>query len=287
MRLDDVLGVVARESGHEVTVGTVHVRHRERLVVEAFLGARHVMIKAVVPDEAMPGGDLAKEIRANDAAHAAGVPVPSRLLWREGPPAVCVAEFVPGDELGGGSPDSWWQATGAALHRLHRDAAVDGFPYFGGRDSWWGWLNEWTEYEHERALADGLVAATSVERLTALLRREFADRPEPAPALLHGDCGPYHWLLRAGEVVAALDFGDAGLGDPAFDLATLTLWDRHRLPVVLDGYGADPAFAAHAAELQLPYHIIRHLAAADWLVDHGFDPTPTVRELERLANAPG
>lgn len=284
MRLDDVLRIVARETGEDAGVRAVPVDHAERLVVEADLGARHVVIKAAVPDGAMPGGDLAKEIRANDAARAAGVPVPPRVLWHEGPPAVYVAEFVDGDELGAESPDSWWRATGAALRRLHGDAATEGFPYFGGRDSWWGWLHEWTEYERDRALSDGFVAPASVERLTAMLRRAFAGRAEPSPALLHGDCGPYHWLLRDEALVAALDFGDAGLGDPVYDLATLTLWDRDRLPAVLAGYGADAAFTAYATELQLPYHVIRHFAATDWLVDHGFEAAPTVRELERIAH---
>ncbi|HEX6447371.1 MAG TPA: aminoglycoside phosphotransferase family protein [Streptosporangiales bacterium] len=287
MRLDDVLTIVARETGDDVGVREVRVDHPERLVVEADLGTRHVVIKAAVPDGPMPGGDLAKEIRATDAARAAGVAVPPRMLWHEGPPAVYVAEFVSGHELAADSPDSWWRATGAALRRLHGGAGTDGFPYFGGRDSWWGWLHEWTEYERDRALADGFVTPAAVERLTAVLRRAFADRAEPPPTLLHGDCGPYHWLLRDETVVAALDFGDAGLGDPAFDLATLTLWDRDRLGVVLAGYGAEPAFAAHTRELQLPYHVIRHLAAADWLVDHGFDATPTVVELERIADALG
>lgn len=287
MRLDDVVGIVARETGDEVTVRTVHVQHRERLVVEADLGGRHVVIKAAVADGSMPGGDLAKERRAAEAARLAGVPVPEPVLWHAGVPAVHVTTHVAGVELGSRSPDSSWRAVGTSLRRLHDGAPADGFPYFGGHGSWWGWVRWWTEYEHDRALADGLVAAASVERLTTLLRRAFAERAEPAPTLLHGDCGPYHWLLRDGEVVAALDFGDAGLGDPMYDLATLTLWDRDRLPVVLAGYGADGAFTAYAEELQLPYHVIRHLAAVDWLVDHGFDPTPTVRELERIADALG
>lgn len=287
MRLDDVIGIVARKSGDEVTVRTVYVDHPERLVVEADLGGRHVVIKAALADGSMPGGDLAKERRAAEAARLAGVPVPEPVLWHAGVPAVYVTTHVAGVELGSGSPDSSWRAVGTSLRRLHDRAPTDGFPYFGGRDSWWGWVHWWTRYEHDRALADGLVTAESVERLTTLLRRAFADRAEPPPVLLHGDCGPYHWLLRDGAVAAALDFGDAGLGDPMYDLATLTLWDRDRLAVVLAGYGADDAFTAYAEEMQLPYHVIRHLAAVDWLVDHGMDPTRTIRELERVADALG
>lgn len=76
MRLDDVLGIVERECGDAATVRHVHVEHPERLVVEADLGVRRVVVKATVPNASMPGADLAKEVRANDAARAAGVPVP-------------------------------------------------------------------------------------------------------------------------------------------------------------------------------------------------------------------
>ncbi|MGH3376673.1 MAG: hypothetical protein ACRDP6_18225, partial [Actinoallomurus sp.] len=71
MRVDEVRRVVTRTSGEDVVVRQVHVDHPERLVLEADLGIRRVVIKATAPDTSMPGGDLAKEIRAVDAARAA------------------------------------------------------------------------------------------------------------------------------------------------------------------------------------------------------------------------
>jgi aminoglycoside 2''-phosphotransferase len=43
------------------------------------------------------------------------------------------------------------------------------------------------------------------------------------PALIHGDLAPYHILFDAqsGDITGVLDFGVAGLGDPALDLGTL------------------------------------------------------------------
>ncbi|MEF2277784.1 phosphotransferase [Deinococcus sp. YIM 134068] len=45
----------------------------------------------------------------------------------------------------------------------------------------------------------------------------------PAPRLIHGDLGVYHVLfdLEAERLAGVIDFGTAGLGDPATDLAAL------------------------------------------------------------------
>ncbi|WP_220505013.1 phosphotransferase [Microbispora sp. H10830] len=58
----------------------------------------------------------------------------------------------------------------------------------------------------------------------------------PTHALVHGDLGPEHVLMRDGAVSGVIDFSDAHVGDPALDLA----WALHAAP---------PAFArAVAAE---------------------------------------
>lgn len=46
---------------------------------------------------------------------------------------------------------------------------------------------------------------------------------EYAPALIHGDLAPYHILFdpAKGEITGVLDFGVAGIGDPALDIGTL------------------------------------------------------------------
>src|SRR5947208_16505583 len=41
------------------------------------------------------------------------------------------------------------------------------------------------------------------------------------PALVHGDLGPEHLLVREGKLVAVIDWGDARIGDPALDYAWL------------------------------------------------------------------
>ena len=69
-----------------------------------------------------------------------------------------------------------------------------------------------------------------------------------------------------------IDWGDASIGDPMWDLAVLLLDDPEHEADVLSGYGASPAFAERARA----YRLLRHLGAINWLVEYGFDPTPSV-----------
>ena len=64
------------------------------------------------------------------------------------------------------------------------------------------------------------------------------------PSLIHGDLAPYHLLHdpESGQLTGVLDFGVAGLGDPATDLACLlSVWGErfagrlaHRWPAAFD-----------------------------------------------------
>jgi len=113
----------------------------------------------------------------------------------------------------------------------------------------------------------------AVDRLVRL-------RPEAPPAVtLHGDCVPIHVRLsHDDEVVGLLDLGDACRGDPAWDLAVLTMRSPERLPAVLDGYRADSELRAWAGEAWPVYRALRLIAEVGWLAEHGFDPAEAVRE---------
>lgn len=50
--------------------------------------------------------------------------------------------------------------------------------------------------------------------------------PPPAVALVHGDLGPEHVLVRDGRIAGVIDWSDAHVGDPALDLA----WALHGTP---------------------------------------------------------
>lgn len=59
--------------------------------------------------------------------------------------------------------------------------------------------------------------------------RALAARADPAPEVwFHGDVAPGNLLLRDGRLAAVIDFGIAGVGDPACDLAIA--WTRFDAP---------------------------------------------------------
>jgi aminoglycoside phosphotransferase (APT) family kinase protein len=270
--------LVASRWGAAVTVDEVLVEHQDRTVMRTVdpLG-RPAVIKAD-----RDAGRLWREAKALAAAAAAGVPVPIVRERMDASPAILVLEYVDGRPLGSTSRPDQWRAVGRQLRRLHDRASPDDLPVFGGGESWWDSLRSLADWSHQWCRERQIVEPAALDRLAASMRAAFA-RDDPLGCLVHGDCGPYHWLLRDGTVAAVVDFGDAGRGDPCWDVAVLTLWDRHRLPAVLDGYGADEDTRDRLTAMLVPYTVVRHLLAVPWLVEHAVDPTPTVTELHRIA----
>ncbi|HLN06624.1 MAG TPA: phosphotransferase, partial [Acidimicrobiales bacterium] len=108
---------------------------------------------------------------------------------------------------------------------------------------------------------------------------------EPRLTFIHGDLQPDQVLLRRpeGRVAAFLDFGDAGAGDPAWDLVVLSIHDPDRLAILLDGYRAIAKFAEHVEQVRLAYRLLRHLSVASRLAEHELDPQPEVQMALRLS----
>jgi Ser/Thr protein kinase RdoA (MazF antagonist) len=88
-------------------------------------------------------------------------------------------------------------------------------------------------------------------------------------------------------IAAVIDFGDACTGDPAWDLAVLTLDDPGRLDDVLTGYAPEPRLAQRISALAGPYRLLRRLGEASWLADHGFSPEPGIAPLRDAAATEG
>ncbi len=260
--------------GVNLPVHEVYVEHHERVVFRTATPAgRRVVVKAFTdPDR------LAAEAAALRAAAAAGVPVPEVV---DRFPDILVLGWLDGRPLLSASPDRHWAAAGRTLRRLHDHAATSGVPGFAGSDDWWGWFRAFLPRARTREWYPADVAA----RLGRVLDVEADD--VPPKCLLHGDSASIHWRIDSDGTAAMLDLGDACVGDPVWDLVVLTHWDEARLPAVLDGYRADEPLRARVGRLYEPYRVVRHLLAVDWLVDHGYDPGPTLRELARIAARPG
>lgn len=84
-------------------------------------------------------------------------------------------------------------------------------------------------------------------------------RPAPTTALVHGDVGPAHILLRGGVVSGVIDWTDAHIGDPAMDLAWL-MHGSGAAEAVARGYDADPDLLARARDWHLlgPWHEVTY-----------------------------
>jgi aminoglycoside phosphotransferase (APT) family kinase protein len=238
--------------GVSVQVNEVYVEHQERVVFRTATPAgRRVVVKAFAdPDR------LAAEAVALHAAAAAGVPVPEVV---DRFPDMLVLGWLDGQPLLSSSPDRHWAAAGRTLRRLHDHATTAGVTGFAG-----------------------IVGVNRTAGIAGSDERSGAD-DVPPECLLHGDSASIHWRIRSDGTAAMLDLGDACVGDPVWDLVVLTHWDEARLPAVLDGYRADDALRARVGRLYEPYRVVRHLLAVEWLVDHGYDPAPTLRELRRIA----
>ena len=190
-------------------------------------------------------------------------PVPTaEVLWRR-PPVLALAALpgAPIARLGepATTPSAAWEAVGAVVRRLH-DA--DPPPWESGRATDRGATLErecaWL-VEHDRLPAD------VVERGRALALGVLGPRPR---GFIHGDLQVAHVLVdEEGRVTGVLDWSEGGAGDPAYDLATLTLGHRDRLAQLLVGYGREVEEEAIRG-----WWALRCLTSIRWLVEHGYDP---------------
>ena len=197
----------------------------------------------------------------------APVPTPE-ILWRK--PPVLALGALSGTALGRlGEPSNAsraaWAAAGAAARMLH------GAPL----PPWPGWsVDEFAsrlDTECDWLVANDVVGSDVVTRNCRIA--EAALRPW-APVFTHGDLQIAHVFIDNDQVTGILDWSDACQGDALFDLAILTLGHEERLGDVVAGYGTDVDIdVIHA------WWSMRSLLAVQWLVAHGFDPSPEVAVL--------
>ena len=236
----------------------VVVAHQER----ATLRVGEVFVK-VDADQTRTDVEVEAMVRA---------PVPTpEILWRQ-PPVLALAA-VRGTALGRlGQPTTAsaaaWAAAGAVVRRLHdaplppwRSRSLDDKAASLDREC--GWL-----LDHEVLPAD---LVTRNRRVA-----EAALRPAP-PVFVHGDLQVAHVFVDGDEVTGVIDWSEAGQGDAAYDLASLTLGHPERLGDVVEGYGADVDL-----DVVRGWWSLRSLTAIRWLVEHGFDPAAPGCEIDVL-----
>ena len=209
---------------------------------------------------------LAHEVGVLGLARDRGAPVPEVLAFEPGPPAVVVMTRLPGRPLTSAMGDGPAVEVGAALRVVHGLPAAP--PYSGGQHRWDEFV-AWSAQREAAACARLEILSSTQAAAAADLLGEARDLLAGRPTvLIHGDLQADHVLVEDGRLSGLIDFVDAQPGDGLLDVAVLTLWDEALAGPVLHGLGlaADGA----TAELLDRYRVLRHLAAAAWLLERGY-----------------
>jgi aminoglycoside phosphotransferase (APT) family kinase protein len=237
------------------------VQHQDRAVVR--VGDTYVKIER----------DTDKAAREHAALGCVPVPVPEVLWFQPGPPAVLALRHVEGRPITADAPPSEWRLAGETVRALHRAPRPDGLHDVG----WHGTADlDWIIDDDARWVTDrGLIDPGLVRRVADLASRGLADLAVD-PVHAHYDLQSTHVLMRDGKVAAVIDWGDVDLGDPWYDVATLTSRAKHRLGDLAVGYGPVDGDVVRSWWAQ------RHLGEVRWMVEHAMDPAEPIRLLTEL-----
>lgn len=205
-----------------------------------------------------PHAEVAAEVWALGAASAVDVPVPTVLgvvqqstapRYDEPPRSLLILDLLRSD---GNLTSGVLHAVGRALAATHSVQV----PGFGGLrvagdvlnpDGVEGPYSSWAErvaaiLRHvDDLVAVGLLPAAQAHRI-----HHHAEGMSGSPLmtsggrLLHADLKPHHILAIDGVLTGVIDWGDAGAGDPAWDLARASMMAPDLFRAIVDGYpGAD------------------------------------------------
>lgn len=263
---------LARDSGVWAR-GVVRVGLRDRAVFDAVApDGRAVVVKASWNQPA-----LERERHVLEYAQAAGLPVPAVAQFLASSPSVLVLHRVSGRPLTTVRHSACWTEAGRLLRRLHGLPIEAGVPRFDPRDAdWASFMVVWVQEAIERASGLGLISSAEAGALASGFAAHVSTMPSPPRVLLHGDCQPDHFLMLDDRVSGMVDFGDARVGDPSWDVAVLTAMQPDRLGTVLDGYDPHRELREHISRWVPAYRLLRQLGALCWRTENQL---PHEREL--------
>lgn len=229
--------------------------------------ATHDVVLRVATDhpEAVP--DARTESVAAPAARKVGIQVPELLAFDDSRELVdrpySLWERVHGETLGLFTPDprrvpETWRAVGRELATLHVRVRECPDPH--------GWLDEPGRPDDLARSLGAVASAASVDPATLkeLARWIDALRPGvqgPTPrCFLHDDAHDMNLMCaRDGTLLALIDWGDAGWGDPVLELAAVPL---PALTFVIEGYrDVAPDLLGEAPEVRVLWDRIDYALA--------------------------
>lgn len=186
--------------------------------------------------------------------------------------------FCDGDRLATSDEPAWVDA-GRVLRSLHSSGVTTWPKHPSHPDD----LHDWVAGLCERSEQSGLLDRTVAKALRQAT--PFSNESNRIPTPIHGDLTADYMFHDGQQVSGIINLGDSGIGDPAYDIATLTLWQPELLESVLVGYSRIKASDEFTADLE-QFQLVRLLIGAKWLHSKGFSPAPYLSELyERLLHA--
>jgi hygromycin-B 4-O-kinase len=205
---------------------------------------------------------MALECGLMGEVRARGLPVPACEFREVRGRGVHRVERVPGQSLETLDDDETRVTEGLGwaaqfLARLHRVRGTGYGPLSAAKLPQLAGIHaQWDEYlrvrlaEHVRQCeAIGAIDAAEGSEIHARFAAMAADLRAPPSALLHGDPGPHNFIVDARGLRGVIDWEDALLGDPLFDLASLaTFQPERRHAAIVSAYGVELARGSAARQ---------------------------------------
>lgn len=238
----------------------VVVAHQDRAVLR--LGDVFVKVES----------DPAKAQREHDLLSSVPVPVPQVVWWRPGSPSLLGLARATGESLLDSDDPRAWAAAGETTRRLHQWQPPDGWSVWLQPGVVRGWLDADRDWLLERFPEDRRV----VDAAHAMAAEVLTDRTVERSVLTHRDLQAGHIFIDGDRVTAVIDWGDAAIGDPLYDVAVLTVRHQAHLDDVVVGYGEVDRNVVRG------WWAERLLGEPRWLVEHGFDPADSLAGLRSL-----
>lgn len=256
--------------------------------------------RAALPDLAEPAAELLVDRLASEAAAATGVPVAHvrhvDLSRARVPFDLEILDAAPGRPgAPGPEGDAARRALGEALAMLHDVPGAGWGPLDpvgpaprGLRDSWRDFVLARFEEHLCACVATSALAGDEAETLRALVRDAEPLLATARPVLCHGDLATPNVLVdEGGRVTALLDWEDALVGDPLFDVAGWGTFVGHheRRTAVLDGYATRAPLPADAELRYWLYYVRIMLAKTVHRRRFGYARTDRIPAGERIRPA--
>ena len=219
------------------------------------LGSDYVL--RVPKPEEMCLGDLRAEVAAIPVARAGGVRTPALIAFDDSGEILevpyAIVERVHGTDLSRLAPDDarfpdLFRQLGEQLATLHTAPVPDPHPRFRVPGTW----------DVDALLAETVAAGmldTNAQRWFArVLEETKTDHPTTRTCFLHNDVKPDNMMVNERDELVLIDWGDAGIGDPAHDLAGLRAAAIARALVgyrEIVGDATDPTFEQRIVRLAL------------------------------------